>query len=251
LSLATVSLLSQSRLCLRNRGVLPAGQAVAITVGAFPTVGFYRPKEPTVRKTLTVATRSTPEESWDSPVDLDCFLRIHPFANGNGRTAWLWANCLAARYGLPPLIRLRPRPNYGYQDAGAQAMLGDWKPTATVFRRLLAAFLDEIQIVSHRPGRVGSETPFSSSAILSSCCHSCASGLAKLALGLPGSRLREVDMLLTGSHLIRIRQVIPRLVKSLRNTADLGSRSARRLLVCEEARSRQSCRVRIQYILLY
>ncbi|MGH9449446.1 MAG: hypothetical protein ACRD11_02805 [Terriglobia bacterium] len=27
------------------------------TVGAFPTVGFYRSKEPTVRKTLTVATR--------------------------------------------------------------------------------------------------------------------------------------------------------------------------------------------------
>jgi hypothetical protein len=72
------------------------------------------------------------------------WVRIHPFANGNGRTARLWANCLAARYGLPPFIRLRPRPNYGYQDAGAKAMQGDWKPTATVFRRLLAAFLDEI-----------------------------------------------------------------------------------------------------------
>lgn len=69
------------------------------------------------------------------------WIRIHPFANGNGRTARLWANCIAMRYGLPPFIRLRPRPNYGYGDAGAKAMQGDWKPTAIVFRRLLDAFL--------------------------------------------------------------------------------------------------------------
>jgi len=42
------------------------------------------------------------------------WVRIHPFANGNGRTARLWANSLAMRYGLPPFIRLRPRPNAGY-----------------------------------------------------------------------------------------------------------------------------------------
>jgi hypothetical protein len=72
------------------------------------------------------------------------WVRIHPFANGNGRTARLWANCLATRYGVPPFVRLRPRPNYRYQDAGAKAMQGDWKPTAAVFRQLLDAFLDEI-----------------------------------------------------------------------------------------------------------
>ncbi len=71
------------------------------------------------------------------------WIRIHPFANGNGRTARLWANCIAMRYGLPPFIRLRPRPNYGYGDAGAKAMQGDWKPTSVVFRRLLDAFLNE------------------------------------------------------------------------------------------------------------
>ena len=65
------------------------------------------------------------------------------FANGNGRTARPWANCIAMRYGLPPFIRLLPRPNYGYANAGARAMQGDWKPTAVVFRRLLDAFLDE------------------------------------------------------------------------------------------------------------
>lgn len=71
------------------------------------------------------------------------WVRIHPFANGNGRTARLWANCMAMRYGLPPFIRLRPRPNSGYSTAGAKAMRGDWKPTAVVFRRLLDAFIDE------------------------------------------------------------------------------------------------------------
>ena len=71
------------------------------------------------------------------------WVRIHPFANGNGRTARLWANCIAMRYGLPPFIRLRPRPNFGYADAGARAMQGDWKPTAVIFRQLLNAFLDE------------------------------------------------------------------------------------------------------------
>jgi Fic family protein len=71
------------------------------------------------------------------------WIRIHPFANGNGRTARLWANSLAVRYGLPPFIRLRPRPNAGYGDAGAQSMQGDWKPTAVVFRRLLSDFLAE------------------------------------------------------------------------------------------------------------
>ncbi len=72
------------------------------------------------------------------------WIRIHPFANGNGRTARLWANFIAIRYGLPPFTRLRPRPNYGYGEAGGKAMEGDWKPTAVVFRRLLDAFLDEV-----------------------------------------------------------------------------------------------------------
>jgi fido (protein-threonine AMPylation protein) len=42
------------------------------------------------------------------------WVRIHPFANGNGRTARLGANSLAMRYGLPSFIRLRPRPNASY-----------------------------------------------------------------------------------------------------------------------------------------
>jgi fido (protein-threonine AMPylation protein) len=66
------------------------------------------------------------------------WVRIHPFANGNGRTARLWANAIFMRYGIEPVIRLRPRPAHGYGAAGAAAMRGDWHPTAAVFRRLLA-----------------------------------------------------------------------------------------------------------------
>ena len=69
------------------------------------------------------------------------WVRIHPFANGNGRTARLWANYVLMRYGLPPVVRLRPRPDGGYGAAGAAAMAGDWEPTAAVFRKLL---LDEL-----------------------------------------------------------------------------------------------------------
>jgi fido (protein-threonine AMPylation protein) len=38
------------------------------------------------------------------------WVRIHPHVNGNGRTARCWANWLLIRYGLPPVVRLRPRP---------------------------------------------------------------------------------------------------------------------------------------------
>ena len=54
------------------------------------------------------------------------WIRIHPFANGNGRTARLWTHWLAARYDLPPLLRVKPRPNdrlYGL--ASGASMTGD------------------------------------------------------------------------------------------------------------------------------
>jgi fido (protein-threonine AMPylation protein) len=60
------------------------------------------------------------------------WVRIHPFANGNGRSARLWANSLAMRYGLPPFIRLRPRPDGNYASAGEAAMRGDEKRFCTV-----------------------------------------------------------------------------------------------------------------------
>ena len=71
------------------------------------------------------------------------WVRIHPFANGNGRTTRLWANSLAMRYGLPPFVRLRPRPDGGYSSAGAEAMLGRWQSTAVVFRRMMGDVISE------------------------------------------------------------------------------------------------------------
>jgi len=41
------------------------------------------------------------------------------------------------RYGLTPFVRLRPRPNGAYEQAGTKAMQGDWQPTAAVLRQLL------------------------------------------------------------------------------------------------------------------
>lgn len=69
------------------------------------------------------------------------WVRIHPFANGNGRTARLLANAIALRYGLPPFIRLRPRPNHGYSQAAAASMRGDFGPLTTCFHRMLRSVL--------------------------------------------------------------------------------------------------------------
>lgn len=65
------------------------------------------------------------------------WVRIHPFANGNGRTARNWANFIFMRYSLPPAVRGRPRPSGGYEAASARAMAGDWHPTVLVFERML------------------------------------------------------------------------------------------------------------------
>ena len=37
------------------------------------------------------------------------WLRIHPFPDGNGRTARILVNGIALRYGLPAFMRVRPR----------------------------------------------------------------------------------------------------------------------------------------------
>lgn len=71
------------------------------------------------------------------------WVRIHPFANGNGRIARILANSLAMRYGLPPFVRLRPRPSGDYESAGEQAMKGNWEATAKVFLQMLKDFLDD------------------------------------------------------------------------------------------------------------
>jgi Fic family protein len=73
------------------------------------------------------------------------WVRIHPFANGIGRTARLWANWAALRYGLPPFVRLRPRPEgLAYAAAAHASMVGDHALAIGVFRRQLTDLLDSL-----------------------------------------------------------------------------------------------------------
>lgn len=58
------------------------------------------------------------------------WVRIHPFANGNGRTARLLGNAILLRYGLPPVFRLRPRPEGSYAFAAGASMDADHSPMA-------------------------------------------------------------------------------------------------------------------------
>jgi len=67
------------------------------------------------------------------------FIRVHPFLNGNGRTSRvLWA-ALLHRFGLPPHVRLVPRPAEPYSSIMAAAMTGNYAPVQFYVLRALAA----------------------------------------------------------------------------------------------------------------
>jgi fido (protein-threonine AMPylation protein) len=66
------------------------------------------------------------------------WVRMHPFANGNGRVARLWVNWVAVRYGLPFFLSLRPRPAaLIYAAAAAASMRGDHQPMVVALLTLL------------------------------------------------------------------------------------------------------------------
>jgi hypothetical protein len=74
--------------------------------------------------------------------------RIHPFANGNGRAARVWAAFLALRYGLPVFVTLKPRPaDIAYARAAMRSMGrppdfdGDHREAVAVFAHLLSPSL--------------------------------------------------------------------------------------------------------------
>ena len=70
------------------------------------------------------------------------WIRIHPFANGNGRSGRLWANWVAVRYSLPVFASLMPRPaGLLYAGAAAASMRGDHDPMATVLHDMLRVAL--------------------------------------------------------------------------------------------------------------
>jgi Fic/DOC family len=72
------------------------------------------------------------------------WVRIHPFANGNGRTARVWANWAALRYGLPPFVTIKPRPNQPYGAAALASMRNDHRVAVAVFDQMLRSYLEAL-----------------------------------------------------------------------------------------------------------
>jgi Fic family protein len=64
--------------------------------------------------------------------------RIHPFVNGNGRTARYLANFVFTRYGIGPVVSVRPRPGGDYEAAAADSMNGSHAATVNVFIQMIA-----------------------------------------------------------------------------------------------------------------
>jgi Fic/DOC family len=58
------------------------------------------------------------------------WVRIHPFANGSGRTARLIANWILVRFRLLPVVGIRPRPGHQYGPAAIASMQGDHSKSA-------------------------------------------------------------------------------------------------------------------------
>jgi fido (protein-threonine AMPylation protein) len=68
------------------------------------------------------------------------WVRIHPFANGGGRTARTWVNWIGLRYRLPSFVAIKPRPaGIAYQAAAMKSMANDHRETEQLFEQLLKA----------------------------------------------------------------------------------------------------------------
>jgi Fic/DOC family len=68
--------------------------------------------------------------------------RIHPFANGNGRIARMWANWAALRYGIPPFVSIKPRPpGNPYALAAVAGMQRRHEVAVAAFEQMLRAAL--------------------------------------------------------------------------------------------------------------
>jgi hypothetical protein len=67
------------------------------------------------------------KEVLDTAAWLHCgWVKVHPFVNGNGRTARMWVLWFCGRYGFPQLLPLRPRPDMGYNGATQLGVTGDY-----------------------------------------------------------------------------------------------------------------------------
>lgn len=66
------------------------------------------------------------------------WIRIHPFANGNGRSARTLANWILVRFRLLPVVGYRPRPGPPYAQASEASIAGDHTPLSRLIVELLA-----------------------------------------------------------------------------------------------------------------
>jgi hypothetical protein len=118
----------ESRLVPQQLGIFEEAmrKSVAVLDPAIPAGGS--PADPAqLRSVLTLCAYTRGE-----------WVRIHPFANGNGRTARIWANWCALRYGVPPFVRLKPRPEGNLYPTGALlSMRGDHRAMVAVFADML------------------------------------------------------------------------------------------------------------------
>lgn len=93
-----------------------------------------------------IAVGVRPTTAGELQAVLDCaaiahgeWVRIQPFANGNGRVGRLWVNWVAMRYGLPFFMTLKPRPaNLVYANAARESMLGNHQPMVVALLTLLS-----------------------------------------------------------------------------------------------------------------
>jgi len=102
---------------------------------------------------LPVGVRPASVDELDAVVGLTArvhgeWVRLHPFANGNGRIARVWAAWLAVRYGLPVFVTVKPRPDdLAYARAARDSMgrppdfAGDHQTATAVFAHLLTLTL--------------------------------------------------------------------------------------------------------------
>ena len=105
--------------------------------------------EATLRRAVAVLDAAIPVASEATPVQVRSvvslcanlhgeWVRIHPFANANGRTARLWVNWCALRYGMPAFLRVKPRPKGNdYAIAAMRSMTGDHRAMAAVLMDML------------------------------------------------------------------------------------------------------------------
>ena len=108
-------------------------QTVSARLDAAVPVGAPPSDDATLR--AVIATCGNVHGEW---------VRIHPFANGNGRTARLWTTWIGLRYGLPPFIQIRPRPaGQPYAAAAVASMRGDHRLCILVFEQMLRTKLGQ------------------------------------------------------------------------------------------------------------